>query len=55
MGRNFAREARAIHEGLAPERSIIGEANPAEARALIEDGIPVAPPALVLAQARKAN
>ena len=42
MGRNFAREARAIHEGLAPERAIIGEANLAEARALVEDGIPVA-------------
>ena len=43
VGRNFAREARRIHEGLAPERAIIGEARPAEARALIEDGIPVAP------------
>jgi len=43
VGRNFAHEARRIHEGLAPERAIIGEARPAEARALIEDGIPVAP------------
>jgi len=43
VGRNFAGEARRIHEGLAPERAIIGEARPAEARALIEDGIPVAP------------
>jgi hypothetical protein len=42
VGRNFAREARAIHDGLAAERPIIGEANSAEARALIEDGIPVA-------------
>ncbi len=42
VGRNFAREARAIHEGEAPGRSIIGEANAAEARALVEDGIPVA-------------
>ena len=37
------REARRIHEGEAPARSIIGEARPSEARALIEDGIPVAP------------
>jgi hypothetical protein len=43
VGRNFAAEARRIHEGDAPARSIIGEARPAEARALIEDGIPVAP------------
>ena len=38
----FAGEARAIHEGDAPRRSIIGEATPAEARALAEDDIPVA-------------
>lgn len=43
VGRDFAREARRIHEGEAPARSIIGEARPAEARALMEDGIPVAP------------
>jgi len=43
VGRDFAREARRIHAGEAPARSIIGEARPAEARALIEDGIPVAP------------
>ncbi|MCA8868265.1 MAG: DUF1178 family protein [Rhodobacteraceae bacterium] len=43
VGRDFAREARAIHEGESPERAIIGEAAPHEARALLEDGIPVAP------------
>jgi hypothetical protein len=43
VGRGFAAEARRIHAGEAPERAIIGEARPAEARALIEDGIPVAP------------
>lgn len=43
VGMNFAAEARAIHEGEAPERSIYGEARPEEARALLEDGIPVAP------------
>jgi hypothetical protein len=43
VGRDFASEARRIHEGAAPRRSIIGEANPSEARGLIEDGIPVAP------------
>ena len=40
---SFAAEARAMHEGLAPERAIHGEAKPEEARKLIEDGIPVAP------------
>ncbi len=43
VGRDFAREARAIHYGDAPSRPIIGEAKPAEAKSLIEDGIPVAP------------
>jgi hypothetical protein len=43
VGLSFAAEARAIHEGAAPERHIWGEAKPDEATALIEDGIPVAP------------
>jgi hypothetical protein len=43
VGREFPAEARRIHDGLSPARAIIGEARPAEARALIEDGIPVAP------------
>ncbi len=43
VGMNFAAEARAIHEGEAPERSIYGEARADEARKLIEDGVPVAP------------
>lgn len=53
VGLSFAQEARAIHEGRAPERSIHGEARPEEARALIEDGIPVAP--LPFLPTRKAN
>jgi hypothetical protein len=43
VGLSFAAEARAIHEGRSPERNIWGEAKPDEAKALIEDGIPVAP------------
>lgn len=43
VGNNFAKEARAIHEGEAPERSIYGEAKLEEAKALFEEGIPVAP------------
>ena len=43
VGLSFAAEARAMHDGESPRRSIWGEAKPEEARALIEDGVPVAP------------
>lgn len=43
VGLNFAAEARAMHEGTSPARSIWGEARVDEARRLIEDGLPVAP------------
>jgi hypothetical protein len=53
VGMGFAAEARRIHDGEAPERSIYGEARPDEARALIEDGVPVAP--LPFLPVRKTN
>src|SRR6056297_2290798 len=43
VGGNFAKEARAMHLGETPEKPIHGEANAAEAKALIEDGVPVLP------------
>ncbi len=43
VGTRFAEEARAIHDGDAPERSIYGKAHPEDARSLAEDGIPVVP------------
>ena len=43
VGDRFATEARAIHEGTAPKRSIWGEATNGDARKLVEDGIPVSP------------
>ncbi len=43
VGLNFASEARAIHDGDAPDRAIYGEAHKDEAKKLIEDGVPVAP------------
>jgi len=43
VGLKFASEARAMHDGAKPHRPIYGEARPDEARALIEDGVPVAP------------
>lgn len=53
VGLNFASEARAIHDGTAPERAIYGEARADEAKKLIEDGIPVAP--LPFLPGRKSN
>jgi hypothetical protein len=53
VGLNFAAEARRIHAGDAPERRIYGEARADEARALIEDGVPVAP--LPFVPGRKTN
>ena len=43
VGTRFAEEARKIHEGLVPERAIHGQASIADARALIEEGVPVLP------------
>lgn len=53
VGVNFVAEARKMHEGTVPERSIYGEAKPAEAIKLLEDGVPVAP--LPFMPGRKAN
>ena len=43
VGREFAAEARRIHGGEGDKRAIWGEASLADARALKDDGIPVAP------------
>jgi hypothetical protein len=43
VGGDFATQARAMHENDAPPRSIYGEATLTEARALIDEGIPVLP------------
>lgn len=43
VGERFAAEARAIHLGDAEARSIHGQATRADAKALVEDGVPVAP------------
>jgi len=43
VGSRFADEARAIHDGDAPERAIHGQATIAEARSLADDGVPVVP------------
>ena len=43
VGGNFAKEARAMHDGEVPDRAIYGEATRDEVRALISDDIPVLP------------
>lgn len=43
VGDSFADEARAIHDGRSEERGIYGEATATEVKALVEDGVPVAP------------
>lgn len=43
VGGNFAETARAIHYGEEPDRLIHGEASRDEAKALVEEGIDVAP------------
>ncbi|MCF6317311.1 MAG: DUF1178 family protein [Marinosulfonomonas sp.] len=53
VGMEFASQARAIHDGDAPERPIYGEAAPEEAIKLLEDGVPVAP--LPFTPTRKTN
>jgi hypothetical protein len=53
VGVDFATEARAMHDGDAPERSIYGEARPEDAIKLLKDGVPIAP--LPFMPIRKAN
>ncbi|MCC5995360.1 MAG: DUF1178 family protein [Oceanicaulis sp.] len=43
VGEDFARQARAIHSGDAPQRLIYGETSPAEREQLSEEGVPCAP------------
>ncbi|WP_413740754.1 DUF1178 family protein [Sphingomonas sp. Sphisp66] len=43
VGTGFAEKARAMHLGEAPAAPIHGQTSAAEAKALIEEGVPVAP------------
>ena len=53
VGDKFATEARAMHDGEIPHRSIYGEVRPDEARKLLEDGVPALP--LPFVPRQKAN
>lgn len=43
VGTRFAEEARKIHRGEAPRRSIRGQSSAEETEALLEEGVPVIP------------
>lgn len=43
VGTKFASEARAMHEGERAREPIHGQASVAEAKALVEEGVPIAP------------
>lgn len=43
VGRDFATQARAMYLGEIPDRPIYGEAQLDEAKALLDDGVPVMP------------
>jgi hypothetical protein len=53
VGENFTKEARAMNDGDSPSRPIYGEAKLEDAKALIEEGVPVIP--LPFAPKRKLN
>lgn len=53
VGSSFAVEARDMHDGVKPVRSIYGEAKPKEVKSLVEDGVPVMP--LPFVPKKKAN
>ncbi len=43
VGKRFAAEARAMHEGERKHETIHGQASPAEVKSLVADGVPIAP------------
>lgn len=55
VGRGFAQEARAMHEGAQEAEPIHGQATRDEARALIDDGVPVAPLPLPIVPPKRVN
>jgi hypothetical protein len=55
VGTRFAAEARAIHAGDAEQRVIHGQATLGEAKALVADGVPVAPLPLPIRDASRDN
>ncbi|SFP36985.1 DUF1178 family protein [Sphingomonas rubra] len=55
VGSGFASRARAMHAGDEPHATIHGQATREEARALIDDGVPVAPLPLPVVPPKQVN
>lgn len=55
VGDDFATKARAMHVGDEPDAPIHGRATKAEAKALVEEGVPVAPLPFPVVQPEKVN
>lgn len=55
VGSGFATRARAMHDGDEPQTLIHGQATLAEAKALVEDGVPIAPLPLPVVPPEAAN
>ena len=55
VGDDFARRARAMHDGTEDAQKIHGQASLAEAKALVEEGVPVAPLPFPVVPPEKAN
>lgn len=55
VGESFAKESRAMHYGERDEAPIHGQASIAEAKALIEEGVPIAPLPFPVAPPDKLN
>lgn len=55
VGTDFADRARSMHDGVETLRPIHGQASLAEAKALVDDGVPVAPLLFPVVPPEKAN
>jgi hypothetical protein len=55
VGSGFAERARAMHLGEEKQATIHGQTSPAEAKALVEEGVPVAPLPFPVIPPGKAN
>lgn len=55
VGRDFANQARAMHDGEQDHATIHGQATPTETKALIDDGVPIAPLPFPVVPPKQAN
>jgi hypothetical protein len=55
VGKDFASQARAMHEGVQAHETIHGQATVAEAKALVAEGVPLAPLPLPIVPPEQTN